>query len=224
MNFIDALQYPMQDKGWLGKIAIAAVLLFIPIFGWFIIAGYELRLVQRIYRREPGLPEWDDWGGDLNRGFMVFLGTLIYLVPVLILACCNTILAQSDNAGAVILRCLFSLVIFGYSLIATPVIYSGLARYAANEDFSVFTNIPGRIQDVTANLSNAIMLYLDVLIFGFVTSFIIAIGIALCCIPGFLAMGGASIAGYYIVAQWGIQIGAAGNVAPQYMGPPPQRF
>ncbi|GIK65088.1 MAG: hypothetical protein BroJett018_28820 [Chloroflexota bacterium] len=223
MHFMDALQYPMQDKGWLGKLAILVVLLFIPIFGWFIIGGYELRLIQRIYRREPGLPEWDDWGGDLTRGFMAFVGGLIYAIPNIIIACCNAGLGQSDSGGAAALSCLLNFISLGYSLLITPLLFSAIAHYAATEDFSAFTNIAGRIQDATGNLNNTLMLYVDLIIFYIIAWIIVAIGILLCCIPGLLAMAATSLALYYIIAQWGIQIGAAGGAGPQYMGPPPQQ-
>lgn len=221
MNFMDALQYPMQDKNWFSKLFIAALLLAIPfvnIIGGIIVLGYGLRLIQRLYRREPGLPEWDDWGGDLSRGFMALLGSVIYLIPVIIFACCIGVLSNSDSGIVLILNCLFYLLVLGYSVIITPVLVSALARYAANEDFGVFTDVAGRIRDLTENLSEAIMLYLNLLIFGIVAYIVVLIGLALCCIPGFLALAAASIAQYYIIAQWGIQIGAAGNA--QFMGPP----
>ena len=224
MHFMDALQYPMQDKGWIGKMAIAGLILFIPILGSIIVLGYSVRLIQRIYRHEGGLPEWDDWGGDLSRGFMVFLGTLIYGIPAFLFYCCAAILGSGDNGGANVLACLIYLVALGYILIITPLAFSGVARYAVTEDFGVFLDIPGRIQDVMGNISNAFMLYLDMILFSLITQIIIVIGYILCCIPGIIASGAATVALYYIIAQWGLQIGAA-NAAPsgQYMGPPPQQ-
>jgi hypothetical protein len=221
MNFMDALQYPMQDKNWLTKLFIGAVVLLVPIIGGMVVLGYGLRLIQMIYRREPGLPEWDDWGGDLTRGFMALLGILIYFIPSILIYCCTSVLGTSDNSAIVLFNCLLYLINLAYSIVVTPIAFSAIARYAATEDFKVFTDVAGRIQDVTSRLGDVLTLYLNLLIFGIVAYIIVFIGLILCCIPGLLALAGATLAQYYIIAQWGIQIGAAGNT--QFMGPPPQQ-
>ncbi len=227
MHFMEALQYPMQDKGWLGKIVIAVLLLIIPfvniITGIFVV-GYGVRMIQQIYRRQPGLPEWDDWGGDFSRGIMVVIGAIIYFIPSLIIACCNAGLGQSDSGGAAALVCVLNLVSFLYTLAVTPLLFSAIAHYAATGDFSAFTNIPGRIQDVTGNFGNTVMLYVDLILFYVIAYIIMFIGFILCILPGLFVIGYISIALYYMIAQWGIQIGAANAASGgQYMGPPPQQ-
>ena len=107
----------------------------------------------------------------------------------------------------------------------TPLLFSAIAHYAATGNFSAFTNIAGRIQDVTGNIGNTVMLYVDLILFYIIGYIIVFIGFILCILPGLFAAGLVSIALYYMIAQWGIQIGAAGNISagPQYMGPPPQQ-
>lgn len=222
MHFIDAIQYPMKDEGWIGKMVIAGLILFVPILGTIIVLGYSIRLMQRIYRGEAGLPEWDDWGGDLSRGFLVFIGTLIYSIPALIFYCIGAVFGTGDDGGLTAIACLFYLLAVGYGLLITPLAFSAVARYAVTENFNVFIDIPGRIQDVMSNVGGALMLYLDIIIFSIVTQIIIGIGLVLCCIPGIIASGAATVALYYIIAQWGLQIGVAGSAGSQYMGTPPQ--
>jgi hypothetical protein len=219
-HFVDALRYPFSDQRWLSKVGIAFLISLIPILGSMILLGYGIRLIQRLYRREPGLPEWDDFGGDLGRGFMAFLGFLILYAPAILVACIGAIIASADDSG--VLNCLVNLLVWGYILLATPFGFSALARYAVTNDFNVFIDIPGRIQDVLSNPAGTIGLYVDIILFYIVWYILVLVGFVACCIPGLLMAAAGSLAINYIIAQWGFSIGAASSGA-SVMGPPPQQ-
>src|SRR5258706_8636500 len=112
LSFIDALKYPFDDKDWVKKVAIGAALT-LTIIGGLAVAGYGVRLARRILRHEPGLPEWDDFGGDFSRGLHVLGGNLIHFSPIIFLACCLGV-AQ------------FALI--------SPSLNSSIARGAANQN------------------------------------------------------------------------------------------
>jgi hypothetical protein len=84
-----AVFFPFQGKKWGIKVLIGAVLLFIG--GFFIpllpIYGYYGRIMKRIIVQDedPGMPEWDDWGGLFLDGIKLFGAALIYLLPSLLL-------------------------------------------------------------------------------------------------------------------------------------------
>lgn len=223
MYFVDALQFPFQDQNWITKVAIAVVLLFIPIIGWMILSGYIVRLVKMIMADETTLPEFDDFGGDLSRGFMVFLGYLLYYIPVIILSCCSAFIPNDEALGAA-LNCVFSLTQFGYGILIVPIVFSGVARFTQQEDFGVFLDFGGRINDVTEHLNDAVMLWLNYFILSLVMGIIITIGLFLCCIPGLVAAGVFYFANAYLIATWGKVLGLGGGspIAPSSMGGSPQ--
>jgi len=71
---VRAFQFSFEDNSWVAKFAITIVLAIIPFVGWFIIAGYMLRVTRNIIFGIETLPEYDDWGGDLTRGFIAAVG------------------------------------------------------------------------------------------------------------------------------------------------------
>ena len=94
MDIGKALTFVLEDPRWKEKIAIgtAVVLIsgllsviFIGILGYFIIAGYMVRLLQNVRDGNPTpLPEWDEWGEDLIRGFRLFVVAFAWALPMLL--------------------------------------------------------------------------------------------------------------------------------------------
>ncbi|MCS6827758.1 MAG: DUF4013 domain-containing protein [Caldilinea sp.] len=84
MDFIKALTFITEDPRWKEKVVIGAALaLFAPlIVPALVLLGYALRLMQNMRdgKRTP-LPEWDDWSGDLVRGFKLAIVYLIWSLP-----------------------------------------------------------------------------------------------------------------------------------------------
>ena len=96
MDYVRALTFITEDPRWKEKIAVGTVVALISgmltvvlvgILGIFIIMGYSLRLMQNVQRGDPQpLPEWDQWGEDLTRGFKLFLVTLVWSLPALLVS------------------------------------------------------------------------------------------------------------------------------------------
>lgn len=85
-----SLRRPLQDREWLKKIGIGALIGFIPILNLSLL-GYLLEWIM-ITSREPenaefsALPEWKGFGRLLANGLIVFVIILGYsLVPVILL-------------------------------------------------------------------------------------------------------------------------------------------
>ena len=90
MDITKAFTYVFDDKDWMMKVLIGALLsiagfLIIP---GFIIAGYSIQILRNVKKgvAEP-LPEWAEWGEMLKDGFMVALAQIIYSLPIIIIAC-----------------------------------------------------------------------------------------------------------------------------------------
>ena len=85
MDFVKALTFMTEDPRWKEKLAIGTgmALLAPLIIPAIILIGYCVRLLQNMRAGEQfPLPEWEDWSGDLVRGFKLFVVTLVWLLPV----------------------------------------------------------------------------------------------------------------------------------------------
>ena len=133
-----ALTYVTKDQAWLKKVLVGGLLLLIPIIGAFILYGFGVRIVRNVMAGDPNpLPEWDDIGGDLSRGFFVWLGIIIWSLPLIILSVCGSLLdATSDVGGVLSLFISFCLVVplsIVVGVFITPTI---VGRYAATNEFN----------------------------------------------------------------------------------------
>src|SRR5690606_14227656 len=109
MDYGKALTFITEDPRWQQKIAIGTGVfiisfllsfILIGVLGFLIITGYTVRLLQNV---RDGLtyplPEWDQWGDDLARGFKLFVVSLVWSLPILIFSVPTGIgSAIADNA------------------------------------------------------------------------------------------------------------------------------
>jgi hypothetical protein len=85
MNFGLAFSYVFKDENWFKKIAIPAVCSLIPVVGQLVVTGWAMKAAKNVIEgnEEHALPKLE-FGADLGRGFMIFLITLLYNLPVII--------------------------------------------------------------------------------------------------------------------------------------------
>lgn len=91
-NFLfENTNFLFRDPRWVAKLGIGSLLilasLIIPLVPLFFVAGYCLRICQRIILGDgkPCLPEWDDWNWLLRNGFRLSEAGLVYALPGLLL-------------------------------------------------------------------------------------------------------------------------------------------
>lgn len=86
MNIGQSLSFIFADRSWLKKVLIFGLLIFIPIIGWLLVAGYTLRLLHNVISGEqPTLPEWNNWGGDLGGGLKAWVVGILWAIPLLVI-------------------------------------------------------------------------------------------------------------------------------------------
>lgn len=87
MNFGLAFSFVFKDKDWFKKVALPALCSLIPIVGGFVVSGWALKVAKNVIEgnQENALPELT-FGADLGRGFKAAVISLIYSLPVAILA------------------------------------------------------------------------------------------------------------------------------------------
>lgn len=185
VNFGRAFTYVFQDKDWIKKVLIGGLmvpLIVVFFIGAFILTGYMVEIVRRVMNgQDTPLPEWDDIGGYLTRGFIAAVGILIWYIPYIIFACCVGIFlgaldTSSDaSAGNFLGNQAVSWIGTAYGAIVVPPV---IGRYALKGQFGSmfeFNEIIAGIQRIGTGL---IMVFL----ITFVASIVAWLGIIAFCI------------------------------------------
>lgn len=195
MDFGKAFTFMFEDPDWLRKLGIGVLVtivgvLFTPILIGLIplimLAGYTLDTLRNVADgRERPLPEWEDWGGFLSRGFKLFAAIFIWALPAILVSIPVGLgAAMLDNTngngmealGAIIAICGTCLLIVWslFLTVLTPAIYVRIARtdrFAAAFEF-------GKLWSFTRdNLGNIIIAILLTWVAGLIASFVAPLGV-----------------------------------------------
>lgn len=201
-----AFSFPFQDKEWVKKVAIAAVIFIIPVIGWIIVFGWAIEITRRVIRAsEETLPDWNDFAEYLMLGFKGFLIALVYSIPIMLLTVPVSFLGwfDSDLEGAVVIISLCtSCISFLYSLVLGVALPAGFGILADSDNLADAIN-PSKIFEVLKAAPGA---YVIVLIGGFIASIVSGIGVIACFI-------GVLFTAAYALAIQGHLIGQAYNEA-----------
>ena len=87
MNIGKSFSFVFEDKQWISKLGLGALITFIPIlnFAW---SGYMVGILRNVLNNEPEpLPNWDDFGKKLSDGLILVLAGLAYSLPMIVLIC-----------------------------------------------------------------------------------------------------------------------------------------
>jgi len=85
------LLYPIRDSAARKNFLIATALMFanfiIPILPMFLLMGYVARIMRQVIdeKREPSMPEWDDWNTFLTDGLRIWGFRMVFVLPLLII-------------------------------------------------------------------------------------------------------------------------------------------
>jgi hypothetical protein len=142
MNISRALQHPTQDPAFVQKLAVTSLVGMVPILN-FALYGYALEHSKSVMEgRYTVLPNWDDIGAKFQRGLLLVLAQMAYLLPVFLIYGCffifiiggaglagaaNTRQQERDIAailsvGSISIMCVAGLVALALSLL-TPGVY-----------------------------------------------------------------------------------------------------
>lgn len=173
MDFGKAFSFMFEDPDWLRKLGIgtavgAVSILLMPfligLIPLFMLMGYTIDVLRNVmHGDERPLPEWQDWGGFLSRGFKVVAATFIWALPAVLLmiplVIGSLLMDQSQGAEAIGLTivccasCLFLIWVLFVTLI-TPAIY---IRIAETDEFTSAFNFGQMWQFTRDNLGNVIV-------------------------------------------------------------------
>lgn len=168
MNLQRGLRYPTSDGNWIVKILIGSLLSLFPIVS-LAASGYMYDVIRNVAAgRDTPLPEWDNFGDKLLRGLIGAVISLVWLLPLLVLACPLGIISSVSGAnspdgnpsgGAAIAILCLSVLMLVVSLVVSPLSLVAQARYAVTNDWKAA--LPGPVlQQVRNNLGAWITLVL----------------------------------------------------------------
>jgi Protein of unknown function (DUF4013) len=87
MDVEKSFSYPFEDKEWLSKLGLGALISLIPVlnFAW---SGYLVGIIRNVMKHDPEpLPTWDNLEKKFSEGLILFGASLIYAAPILIALC-----------------------------------------------------------------------------------------------------------------------------------------
>jgi VanZ family protein len=171
--------YMFQDESWLMKIVIGGILAFIPIVN-FMVLGY---MVEALKRSADGmdvpLPEWDDFGGKFMKGLMLFVISLVYTIPIWLVACLVWGMmfvagaADSDtlaNLVGLLSTCAMCLYLI-WMIVIWIMMPAALIRYAVTGEFMSAFQFGELFSFIKSNVANYIVAIILAGVAGFVASF-----------------------------------------------------
>ncbi len=160
-----------DDANWIIKLLLGGIFTLLGIFLVTIplVLGYQADTIKLASNGENRVPEWADWGGLYVRGLLAFVIQLVYAIPVLIIACCQTAsqaaLGQggqgSDpNAALGALVACFGCLSLIFSLLAAILTPAAIIRWRQREDFAAAFNIGSVIALIRDNAGNYAVAFL----------------------------------------------------------------
>ncbi len=231
MDIGRALTFFTEDERWIEKTAIGTGVLLLStllsfvlvgVVGYFIVMGYGVRLLQNVRdKANPVLPEWDQWGDDLSRGFKLFVVQFVWALPIiLIILPVMIVSAIVGNAGgrdaegfaallALCATCISFIVAIAYKLIQPAM----TIFFAEKEQISDGLQI-GRIWDWTrAHIGEVVIVTIVYLVGSMIIATIGGIaGVILCGIGLLVTIPLAQLVIYYL------QFHLYGQLAPAVVG------
>ena len=189
MEFGKAFSFAFEDKDWIKKLGIGALLMIIPFIGWLVVAGWGIEITKRVIQHDPQpLPDWSDFGGYLVKGLQVFVIGLVYALPIILVNICQqgvTLFGQQGDTtdetilmAVTVLAVCFGCVSFIYSIFLGFILPAALGNFAATGQMGAGF----RFGEVFGLVRAAPVAYLLALLGGFVASLIASLGLILCVI------------------------------------------
>ena len=228
MDIGKSFSYPFEDDRWLSKSVIGAIVAAVPIinFAW---AGYVIDLLRAVMAGTPKpLPEWSEFGEKWVRGAILFVASLIYSIPVLVLSCIPLTLLGglsatqegnlSDQAAALFTGVggIFGCLILIYGLFLTFIFPAIFINYARNSTFSALFEFGRIMKIISTELAMYVTAWLVSLLAGIVVGLVVGLFATILgfipCLGWILAIlisAVGSVYTFYIYGHLFGQVGAA---------------
>jgi hypothetical protein len=224
MDWGKSFTYVFDDKDWVVKVLIGAILSMIPLVN-LVVLGYALKTLKNVAERaEHPLPGWDDFVDYFMKGLISALGAIVWALPIIALAMVMAMLSaltsynSADTArnSAPVVLCMWSMSCVSgiYGLFLALVLPAAFAQYAVRGDFGAFFRFGHIFNFIKTNLGN----YIVALILAAVAQFVSGFGVILCFIGVIFTQFWALLVGSHLLGQ--VYRGAEAASPPAGMAEP----
>ena len=207
MDYAKALTFLWEDPRWKEKLTIGTVVMLlsmalspvlIGLVGILIVLGYGVRLMQNVRDgNQFPLPEWDRWSDDLSRGFKLFVVSLVWVLPALLLSIPivmgGVMMGFGDENGSGFLTGVGGLTFgLGYCLVILFSIFYTLVTpgftvwFARNEQISDGLKLTEVWEWTRRNLGSVILVMIAYLVASFIITTVASLVGVLLCIVGLI--------------------------------------
>lgn len=190
MDFAQAFSFPLQDKEWIKKIAITALISLIPVVGWIAVLGWSLEIARRVIRGEsPVLPDWSNFGGLIGLGLKGFVVGLVFSIPSVVLSLPSSLMSafadseQLVTALSILSICTGCLSLL-YAIAFMFVVPAAAGQLAATDSLAEAFNV----RKLVSLIRNAPAAYLIVILGLLVAGIIAPLGVIACVIGVFFTL------------------------------------
>ncbi len=229
MNVGKSIGYVFEDKQWTSKLLIGMLVSLVPIVN-FALFGWLIDIMRNVSQRvaEP-LPDWSNFGDKFVKGAILFVASLIYSLPMLLLMCplfflpftrgdfsheSQQTFANLFVGSTVALSCVLAL----YGLLLSFLLPAICLNFARKGTFGACFEFGEIWRIMSRNLGDYIVAWLIIIVVSIGVSFVISIVAGVlafipCCgwILAWVLLG---MTGVYITAVFGHLFGQIGVEPP----------
>ncbi len=208
MNYSRAFSYVFEDKNWLSKILIAGLISLIPVIGQLYLLGWMVEIVRRVKANRTDIIPATHFSYFLTLGLKLFVVSLIYSIPVIILSCIVNLISGAAGAGNSSdfaqafytgMSCFGSLLSFVLSLAISILGTYGTIKLAETDQIKACLDFSDAFNCIKANLSAFIIVELLAIVAGLIQS----LGVVVCFVGIiFTAPYGTAIIGNLVGQLW----------------------
>lgn len=203
MDFGKAFSFVFDDKDWIQKILIIALISIIPIIGQLFLFGWALEIAKRVAAKDAApLAGYDEFGEKLVLGLKGWVVTLVFAIPLIILTPFTSlptiVLADTDVAGlGVFFTVCFSCLAFLFVIVLLLIEPVALVAMATTGDLGDAFKF-GRLWEI---LKSGIGAFVIAILGAIVASFIGGLGGIICLIGAFVTYTYAAAVTAHLFAQ-----------------------
>lgn len=188
MDIGKSFTYVFDDEGWLTKVLVGGLFVFLCIFliGIPFIIGYFLETMKNVYLGRPQpLPNWgENLGALFTKGLKAFVGTFVWMLPIILLSCIFSFalsamgsnLQRGQEGILIAINLCFQCLTGVYSLVVGALMPAALMKFAVTEEIGVFFKPGDLIGFIRNNLGN----YIIAVIVYWLAEIVGGLGIILC--------------------------------------------
>lgn len=207
MNYSKAFSYVFEDNNWFSKIAIAGLISLIPIIGQIYLLGWMIEIVRRVKAGRTDILPTTHFAYFLTLGLKLFVVSLIYSIPVIILSFILNIITgsagNSDSSAVSVflagLGCFGGLISFIVGIAVSLFGTYGTIKLAETDQIKACLDFSDGYNCIKSNLSTFIIVEL----LSIVANLIGSAGVIICVIGVLLTMPyGIAITGHLVGQLW----------------------